>query len=77
MDVMLITKFNITLDAHHRNSLFRKLSVTDHFLRPWPSLSLPKMFGEKCYEYDHEDIRSALDLHAAAGGTLCSVANDR
>jgi len=59
MDVMLITKFNITFDAHHRNSLFCALSVAYHFLRPTLGLSRPKMLAEKCCDHDHEDIQSA------------------
>ena len=40
MDVMVITKFNVTLDADHRNSLSCTLSVTHHFLRLGLGLSL-------------------------------------
>jgi len=77
MDVTLITKFSIKRDADHSNSLLCTLSVTHHFLRLGLGYRFPKMFGEKCYDHDHKDIRSALDFHAATGGTLCSGANGR
>jgi hypothetical protein len=40
VDVMPITKFKITLDEDHRNSLSCTLSVIHHFLRPRLGLRL-------------------------------------
>jgi hypothetical protein len=77
MDVMLITKFNITLDADHRNSLSCTLRVAYHFLRPRLGISDPTFLAEKCYDNDHEDIRSVLDFRAATGGIVCTGTNGR
>ena len=64
---MLITKIRfLRIKCHQSLSLFK--------VRP---IQPPSYLKEKCCDYDHQDIRSALDFRAATGGILCSGANGR
>jgi hypothetical protein len=65
-------------DADHRSSLLQDLPqsrVSYHILRLWIGLWFCRFLGEKCYDQDHEDIRSAFDFCTAAGRALCNGAN--
>jgi hypothetical protein len=66
-------------DADHRNSLLQALPqsrVSYYILRLWIGIWFWRFFGKKCYDQDHEDIRSAFDFCTAAGRALCNGAND-